>query len=288
MAELKFTGLGTHWQIIIDDDSFSAQLEKEIIDHASAFEKKFSRFLVESEVGQINAKGPGEYKISEELTQILKFGIELSKNSDGHFNLAIGKILSAYGYDKDLKLKSKIDPPTTHGSIKLKNNKLIIAGDALLDIGGWGKGYLIDQLYDLFISHNIKYFIINGGGDFRATSKKNGENWRIALEHPLDKKLAIGVVELKSAALANSGSDKRRLGKFHHLIDFENHKPVNSFLSSHILAPTATMADGLATALFISPKKIQKKLIEIYPIEYLLVTEKLEMRMSAGFVLKDE
>lgn len=287
MVELKFSGLGTHWQIIVDDDHFPSTLKKEIVNQATTFEKKFSRFLTDSEIGQINIHGPGEYQISDELVEILKFGMELSKNSDGHFNPLIGKILSAYGYDESLNLKSKINLPTTSGTVKLRHNKLYLTGDAQLDLGGWGKGCLIDQLFGL-ISQNAKYFIINGGGDFRATSKKDGASWRIALEHPLNKELAIGVVELKNSALANSGSDKRRMGEFHHLIDFQTGKPVDSFLASHVFAPNATIADGLATALFISPKEIRDKLSTIYPVEYLLVTEKLEMKMSAGFILKSE
>lgn len=287
MVKIKFSGLGTHWQIIIDDEILPNFLEKEILTQATTFEKKYSRFLPYSEVSQINLQGSGEYQISEELAQILKFGIELSKNSQGYFNPAIGKILTSYGYDKDLKFTDQVNLSTTRGSIKLKKNKINLIGDAQLDLGGWGKGYLIDVIYDLLISHNVNYFLIDGGGDLRATSKKNGQSWLVALEHPLDNEVAIGVVELKNSALANSGSNKRKVGNFHHLIDFHSGAPINSFLSSHIFAPTATIADGLATTLFISPPEIREKLVKIYPIEYLLVTNDLNMLKSVGFVFKD-
>lgn len=289
MVKIKFSGLGTHWQIIVDDEILPDSLENEILNQATTFEKKYSRFLPDSEVSQINLQGSGEYQVSEELAQILKFGIDLSENSQGYFNPAIGKILTEYGYDKDLKFENKINLSTAgSGSIKLKNNKISLLGDVQLDLGGWGKGYLIDLIYDLLISHNVNYFLIDGGGDLRATSKKSGQSWLVALEHPLDSELAIGVVELKNSALANSGSNKRRVGNFHHLIDFHSGKPVNSFLSSHIFAPTATIADGLATTLFISPQEIREKLVQIYPIEYLLVTADLNMLKSEGFSLKDD
>lgn len=283
MESLKFSGLGTHWQILVDGHKISPTLEKEILAEASAFEQQFSRFVDESEVSQINRRGAGKYPVSDELKTILSFGLELMEKSAGAFNPGVANILSAYGYDNKLQLKPNASLKPVKGGISYSDNKLILTGKAQLDLGGWGKGYLIDRLYELLLANQQPYFLIDGGGDFRGTTKRSGQAWRIALEHPGDEQLALGVVELKNGALANSGISHRRAGNFHHLIDYKAARPARTFLSSHVLAPTATIADGLATALFVSPPLIRQKLARSYPIEFLLIDQYLQAQRSNNF-----
>lgn len=289
METFKFFGLGTHWQILCDGKKISRPLQEYILNESNKFEKRFSRFIKESEVSRINILAPGTFKISQELLEILKFGIELSKKSVGYFDPSLANILEAYGYNQNLDFKERIPAKlgkvvsSVPGFVSLKGNKLTLGGSAKVDLGGWGKGYLIDKLYNLLLKEGYENFLIDGGGDLRGTIKKNGGGWRVGLEHPTDPECAIGVIELKNKSLANSGVCKRKAGSFHHIIDPRTAKPTRGVLASYVLADTATVADGLATALLISPAKIRNELKKEYAVEYLLIDDQMRSEISEFF-----
>lgn len=58
-----------------------------------------------------------------------------------------------------------------------------------IDLGGLGKGWLIDKLSDLLRNEGYKEFLINGGGDMYVSSTEKQECY---IEHPRDTELVIG------------------------------------------------------------------------------------------------
>jgi thiamine biosynthesis lipoprotein len=77
---------------------------------------------------------------------------------------------------------------------------------------------------------------------------------RIALEHPLDPRKAVGVAELADGAFCASATTRRAWGDgLHHVLDPATGLPTRGVLATWVLAPTALVADGIATALFFDP-----------------------------------
>ena len=77
---------------------------------------------------------------------------------------------------------------------------------------------------------------------------------RIALEHPLDPSKAVGVAELADGAFCASATTRRAWGDgLHHVIDPLTGLSARGVLATWVLAPTALVADGIATALFFDP-----------------------------------
>ncbi len=74
---------------------------------------------------------------------------------------------------------------------------------------------------------------------------------RVALEHPADPTKAIGVVNLGDGAICASASNRRAWGDgLHHVIDATTGLPTSTVIATWAIAPTALVADGVATALF--------------------------------------
>ncbi len=74
---------------------------------------------------------------------------------------------------------------------------------------------------------------------------------RVALEHPFDPKLAIGVYELSNGALCASAPGRRTWGTgLHHILDGLSGEPTTEVAATWAAAATGLLADGLATALF--------------------------------------
>ena len=83
-----------------------------------------------------------------------------------------------------------------------------------------------------------------------------GRSWNAA-----DPYQAIGVAEMSSGAICASASNRRSwadgiresAGTWHHIIDPKTGHPPGDVVATWVIAPSAMIADGLATALFFTP-----------------------------------
>jgi len=170
----------------------------------------------------------------------------------------VGHILEARGYDAAYSLVDK-------GSANLQPGNpltdLIISEDKIelrygnIDIGGYGKGWLIDRLAEqLKDQFGLEQFLINGGGDIYATHENN-RSVDILLEDPQNPGTIIGNTKIKNQGFAASSPHKRAWPKSPRsdLGDFENsnHIVSNQKVKDviYLIADSAVEADVFATTL---------------------------------------
>ena len=283
MPEFNLTGLGTKWSILIDQDIDHPSLESNLSGLISTFESQYSRFKEDSEISKLK-KLKSPYKLSSELETMLSLGLLLEQKTLGCFNLNIGRLISALGYDA--KYSFRPDPKEINqplNSYTIKNHSLYFDSPLHLDLGALGKGYLIDKLSAYLMHHQINHFLIDGGGDIFATNKNNHSPWRIAVEHPTDESKAIGTISLQNQAIATSSSQKRKFKNFHHLLNPITKRPNSRLLSLSLLASSAFIADALTTALFVSPQNIWPTLVDEFNLEYLAVYPDFRVSKTPAF-----
>ena len=117
-----------------------------------------------------------------------------------------------------------------------------------LDVGAAGKGYLVDLVGELLVDAGMNDVVVDASGDIRRWGEGS---IRVALEHPADPTKAIGVINLGNGAICASASNRRTWGDgIHHVIDATTGLPTSTVIATWVIAPTALMADGVATALF--------------------------------------
>ena len=274
MDKFGFEALGTRWEVMIEDKRVSNKVEFGVTDLVTKFERTYSRFIDSSQICKINSSRQKTISLSQELANILDLGLELKKLSGGGFDPNVGQLMEGYGYDSSYSFvrdSDKIDSP--RGDFELNGTNLIKSGSLNLDLGGWGKGWLIDKVSEYLKKLNIKYFLVDGGGDMYGTIKSSGKGWRIGLKHPSDDDLVIAGVELKNEAVAGSNPAYRQVGDFHHLVNAVDGFPVDRVRGTYVLAPSAAVADGCATALFVSEKEFWPGLVNRFKMECLVVGE---------------
>jgi hypothetical protein len=92
--------------------------------------------------------------------------------------------------------------------------------------------------------------VVNIGGDIRAAGDASVRVW---IRSPQEQTTAIATVELRKRAIATSGGYEQffEIGgqRFSHIIDPRTARPAGHSISVSVIAPTATAADALATAL---------------------------------------
>ncbi len=182
---------------------------------------------------------------------------------------------------------------TWHGSVERHGCTLITRGPVSLDFGACGKGYAVDLIAALLrdggcnterndernternADHHAgpnanraadRALVIDAGGDLLVHLGQSPDQpvpLRVALEHPTDSTQAVGVAEIMDGALCASAPSRRYWGeqsgmRLHHLLNAIDGMPADSvaaawaYVPQQAASPCAT-ADGLATALFVTP-----------------------------------
>lgn len=285
MDELRLDALGTNWSIVVDDDVLEPSLRRILSKQIHDFDEEYSRFKPESPLSHLNTLDTSvPIPISQELETMLSFGLQLSYLTDGLFDANVANWEKAYGYDETYSFKdpSEVTLPNK-GTFSIHDHHLLKKGTVALDLGAFGKGFLIDLLATTLRHHHKKHFLVDGGRDFFATSKADGSAWIIGLEHPTDPSLAIGIVPLKNAGFAASNSFHRKVGTFHHILNGQNGKPTTGLASVFTIAKSAMEADGLSTAIFVTSEHFWPQLHQHFEFEYLSVTPSLLITRSQKF-----
>ena len=249
-------------------------------------EKTYSRFIDNSELSKLN-KILGEWQVaSEEMIWLISKAIEFKEKTEGNFDITVKSILDNLGYDKSYSFKKKDERKqeiSHEKEIEIMEKERKIKLNKEIDFGGFGKGFALDRVKELLERNKINHYYINAGGDIFARSDKNQEPWAILLEHPEDSSRAIGKIELNNMSLAGSAPNRRRWGKYHHLINMKTREPAKGVKAIFVIAKTGIEADTYSTALFTAGFEDGILLSRKLPVEVLIVSDTNRMYQSSGF-----
>jgi thiamine biosynthesis lipoprotein len=270
----EFEAIGTHWWLErLDKGTFTEAIRAALADYTTLFEQRYSRFREDSPIAQLARDGKVR-NIPAEMFAMLNFASKLYDDTEGSFTPLVGNTLQGLGYGN---LLDGTAPSTSLNSrasgLSWTKKSVKVHKGTILDFGGFGKGWLIDEYAKILRKHGVKEFIVNGGGDLYVEASAPIS---FALEHPYDPRLKIGDIQIQKGALAASSIVKRSWEQggeiVHHIIDPTTGKPADSdVVATFVCAHTALEADSLATALLIRPQ-LQKKLETLYNAEALIIT----------------
>ena len=252
----EFDALGTRWWCEAISGTVDDTLRLAIDDAVQQFVADYSRFDEQSLLSQLCRDGYLNHPPAE-MVAMLEFAREVFDVTDGVFNISVGGVLERAGYGHGTGGETN---NALWSEVSVSDDIIRAPKGARLDFGGFGKGWLIDKLAALFRQHGVEQFIINGGGDLFVQSNTPVE---LSLEHPLDATKQIGTTQMWRGGLAVSSTIKRQWQKngttHHHIIDPSLGVSSQSGVASvYVKAPTALVADTLATVLIINPTLKQK------------------------------
>ena len=270
---IQLDSLGTHWEFEIIDDDISNDkhhlLEKQIINCINEFENNYSRFKTDSIISQLDSQSYINNP-SDELLNMFNFAKKMFDVSKGAFNISVVGVLNSIGYGSSTDGSIAINDLWNY--IDVSKKYITIPPGVSIDLGGFGKGWLIDKIVELLRKNNIKQFVVNGGGDLFVQSNNPIE---ITLEHPINPKLSIGKTFIQNGALAVSSTVKRAWEKdgvkYHHIINPKTNNSANTdIVCAFVKADTALIADTMATILIVKPE-LNNKLSKRYDLKTILL-----------------
>jgi len=235
------------------------------------FEERFSRFQEGNELSVFNAD-EGEVEVSQDFLKMLKAARVYYTKTNGIFDISILPVLKQEGYTKS-KTQGFGGGEIEVDNIEMRDmSTLVIYEDyrgvvkprgLQCDLGGIGKGYIVDKV-TRFLSQKYVHFLVDAGGDMYAKGKdvdNKYNSWAIGIDNAVRETSEEKIyVSISDKAVATSGirerSWKKEGIKKHHIIDPRTQKSLENDLASvTVIASTTVEADVLAKTLLILGKK---------------------------------
>lgn len=240
-----------------------------------------------SAVAKINS---GEAVKSRQVTDIIEKCLQVTKDSDGAFDITIGGVTRLWNIGEDsqrVPAKKEIDLELQNvGSdkVSIASNTISLQDGTKLDLGAVGKGAACDNVMTYLKASDIKGAVVSVGGSIVAYGKynKKGDKWRIAVKHPRNENEYLGVIFLSEGFVSTSGDYERYFeqdGKrYHHIIDATTGYPADSgVISVTVVCDSGILSDALSTACFILGEKESKSLLEKYNASAIFVDSELNV-----------
>ncbi len=251
-----------------------------------AWDNRASRFKETSELMRV-IQSAGEWtNISPELFGVLKKSLELSRKTNGLFDMSVGAYLAAanYGLPENYSLPKKV-PNFQDIQLDEKKLRVKISKDQVIEPAALVKALAIDEA-GKELHKNISSWMINAGGDVLTQGLYENRKWRVGIQDPRSQEKILGVVEISNAAIATSGTyvvNKEIHGKtWHHEINPKTGKPTVNILSISVIASSALQADIVSTVAFLHDADAEMYLRKRTE-PFLLVTTDLQIISGNGW-----
>jgi thiamine biosynthesis lipoprotein len=276
--------MGTTYHVKLVDASpdEAAAIRTVITETLADIDQRLSTYRADSEISRFNRAAPDEwFPVSPATAEIFIAAKELHRQTNGALDITVGPLVRLWHFGpnaiNDTKSAADIKPPTDD---KLQAARKLIGDEKLaarlappalrkqangleIDLSAIGEGYAIDRLAALIAKHGIKNFLIELGGEVRASGNSpSGKPWRVAITRPTDDRaemqVAIPLVTTSQtdAALSTSGDYQRYFEhngqRYSHIIDPKTARPITHALASvTVAADNALATDAWDTALLV-------------------------------------
>jgi thiamine biosynthesis lipoprotein len=237
----------------------------DVLDHT---DRSMSGYRADSEVARFNASTSTQwYDVSADLAAVVQASLDISTASDGVFDITVAPLVAAWGFGPAGEPKvlpgdeqiAQIEAIVGYRKLHVRLDRPALRKDVAglsIDLNGIAPGFAVDQLADRLRALRIENFMIDIGGEIRAQGHNaRGEQWHIAVEHPVDtERTPYASVWLDGAAVSTSGEYRdyydRDGHRYSHTIDPRTGHTLDRAPGSVVVvAPLAAQADGWATAL---------------------------------------
>jgi FAD:protein FMN transferase len=266
---------GTIYHIIYESPS-GKDLYNIIEEKLEEYNNIFSTFNKSSVISKINDNQPVE--LDPLFINCFNRAMEISKITDGAFDITAGPMVNAWGFGPDQKRKvshetiDSLKAITGYEKVRLADDRIIKDDiDMKLDMSAIAKGYTCDLLSEFLEKAGCKNYMVEIGGEVVAKGhNEKGRTWTIGISKPDDTFFTSNEIQAKVSlqenALATSGNYRNYYveegKKIAHTINPKTGYPVeHTMLSTTVLADNCLDADAFATAFIVMGLE---KSIELY------------------------
>lgn len=265
------TAMGTVVTVFLwtDDEAKAAKAADDVFAEMRRLDGVMTTWTDTSEVSQVNlAAGKKPVKVSDETYGVIERAVDISKRSNGIFDITVGAFKGLWKFDQDMDytLPDPADVKKRLANIGWKHLKLdkkaktvfLDKAGMSITLGGIAKGYAVDKCVELLYKEGFTNFMVQAGGDMFVAGKKGTEPWVVGIRDPRGPDgTMFAVAPIENHSFSTSGDYERGFVnpkdgiRYHHILDPRNGFPAHASRSVTVRAKDAYTADAWSKVLFI-------------------------------------
>jgi thiamine biosynthesis lipoprotein len=231
------------------------------LDHLALLERRWSRFLPDSDVSRINSAHGTPVAVDDVTLVLLSAMVDAWRATAGAYDPTVLHALVEHGYARSI-----VDPERctvlddraagTLADLEIEHDAGMVRlpSGLALDPGGIGKGLAADLAVSRLLRQGARGALVGIGGDMAMAGVGPHEGgWSVAVEQPDDTRDVLCTFMVSGGGVATSSTRSRRWwhagSEQHHLIDPRPRAPARADLASvTVVARTGWEAEAYATA----------------------------------------
>jgi thiamine biosynthesis lipoprotein len=265
---------------------------RDALDGIDRLEAQLTVFRETSEVALINRRAAeNEVEVEPRLFELLRLCKQLHHETGGAFDITAGPLIRCWGF---LRREGRVpDSTELERARELSGTPKMILDPARrtlrfalkgveINLGSIGKGYALDCIGAEMRRRGVRSALVSGGSSsvLAIGGGVDGRGWAVGLRHPRLRDQRIAVLKLRDSAMATSGSAEQHFesgGKrYGHIIDPRSGMPAEGVASVTVVASSAALADGLATAFYVGGRELAERYCSTHSEVLALMIEESE------------
>jgi thiamine biosynthesis lipoprotein len=256
-------GTQIHVELWHEDDNAAREALAAVIAEMHRIDEMMSPYRESSELSAMNrGAGAGPVAVSTELAMLLQRSAEVSRMTNGAFDITYASAGRFYDYRKGIRPDEAqlaaavqaidyryVQIDREAGTVRFAHPEVYV------DLGGIAKGHAVDRGIELLLERGIDQAMITAGGDSRIIGDRRGQPWTVGVQDPRKAGAMAVLLPLEDIAVSTSGDYQRffeRDGvRYHHILDPTTGDSAREVRSVTILGPDATLTDALSTSVFV-------------------------------------
>ena len=240
------------------------------LDRIAQLEQVMTTWRPDGELAQLNTRCAGAVgdssplAVSPGLARVLALARGYAARTGGAFDPSVGPLLEAWGVKTGGREPSRDElrdalarTGWTHFDVAADPPAVICRRDGMaFDLGAIGKGIALDEAAAVLRAAGVTRALFNFGGQVLALDAPPGtDGWLVDIADPSNRARGVRTLTLARASLSVTGNAERAIEaggrRRGHVIDPHTGEPVDRSAALVVIAPSATAADALSTALFV-------------------------------------
>ena len=276
-AEKSLMGTVARITLYAPDAGRAVKAFRAAFDLLDALDARLSDYRPASELMRLSRRaGEGPVAVSSELFEALRLAREIAAETGGAFDPTLGPLTRLW---RRARREGRLPDPDAlerarslcgWGKLELdpaSRTVSLAAPGMQLDLGGVAKGYAADKALDLLHSMCLSRALVVIGGEMAIGApppKRDG--WRIGVG---PSESARRILRLSNCGVSTSGDREQHLDlhgkRYSHVLERASGQALADAPTVTVVAPTAALADALATAFHVLGPSGSRAVVERRP-----------------------
>lgn len=229
-----------------------------VVAEARRLEAIFSLYRDDTALSELNRSGVLVAPPAE-LVHLLGLCDDIWRMTDGAFDPTVQPLWRCYADHFAADNADPAGPPPESlaaatglvgwSKVRVGRDRITLAQRGMgLTLNGIAQGYITDRVVDLLRQEGIASSLVDMGEIRTLGQRPDGRAWQTAIETTTAQRPTLGLVDKAVATTAADGFRFDPGGRCNHLFNPATGHCANPRASTTVVAPTAAVADALATA----------------------------------------